>query len=135
MQEQRRFKVVKHSNIPYFLVYSLDNTLWEEIIYYIPPACLCSTLFSCNELLMTDEPCIKNDSIDHPTVSIKKPTSVMLMSSLLFLGALGFLFIIPSPKMSINIDFSSFLKCAAWDKSHRFCLIQRMQSQWNSIFH
>lgn len=127
MQEQRRFKVVKHSNIPYFLVYSLDNTLWEEIICYIPPACLCSTLFSCNELLMTDEPCI--DSIDHPTVSIKKPTSVMLMSSLLFLGALGFLFIIPSPKMSINIDFSSFLKCAAWDKSHRFCLIQRMQSQ------
>lgn len=133
MQEQRRFKVVKHSNIPYFLVYSLDNTLWEEIIYYIPPACLCSTLFSCNELLMTDEPCI--DSIDHPTVSIKKTTSVMLMSSLLFLGALGFLFIIPSPKMSINIDFSFFLKCAAWDKSHRFCLIQRMQSQWNSIFH
>lgn len=127
MQEQRRFKVVKHSNIPYFLVYSLDNTLWEEIIYYIPPACLCSTLFSCNELLMTDEPCI--DSIDHPTVSIKKTTSVMLMSSLLFLGALRFLFIIPSPKMSINIDFSSFLKCAAWDKSHRFCLIQRMQSQ------
>lgn len=127
MQEQRRFKVVKHSNIPYFLVYSLDNTLWEEIIYYIPPACLCSTLFSCNELLMTDEPCI--DSIDHPTVSIKKTTSVMLMSSLLFLGALGFLFIIPSPKMSINIDFSFFLKCAAWDKSHRFCLIQRMQSQ------
>lgn len=127
MQEQRRFKVVKHSNILYVLVYSLDNTLWEEIIYYIPPACLCSTLFSCNELLMTDEPCI--DSIDHPTVSIKKPTSVMLMSSLLFLGALGFLFIIPSPKMSINIDFSSFLKCAAWDKSHRFCLIQRMQSQ------
>lgn len=127
MQEQRRFKVVKHSNIPYFLVYSLDNTLWEEIIYYIPPACLCSTLFSCNELLMADEPCI--DSIDHPTVSIKKTTSVMLMSSLLFLGALGFLFIIPSPKMSINIDFSSFLKCAAWDKSHRFCLIQRMQSQ------
>lgn len=127
MQEQRRFKVVKHSNIPYFLVYSLDNTLWEEIIYYIPPACLCSTLFSCNELLITDEPCI--DSIDHPTVSIKNPTSVMLMSSLLFLGALGFLFIIPSPKMSINIDFSSFLKCAAWDKSHRFCLIQRMQSQ------
>lgn len=127
MQEQRRFKVVKHSNILYFLVYSLDNTLWEEIIYYIPPACLCSTLFSCNELLMTDEPCI--DSIDHPTVSIKKTTSVMLMSSLLFLGALGFLFIIPSPKMSINIDFSSFLKCAAWDKSHRFCLIQRMQSQ------
>lgn len=127
MQEHRRFKVVKHSNIPYFLVYSLDNTLWEEIIYYIPPACLCSTLFSCNELLMADEPCI--DSIDHPTVSIKKPTSVMLMSSLLFLGALGFLFIIPSPKMSINIDFFSFLKCAAWDKSHRFCLIQRMQSQ------
>lgn len=127
MQEHRRFKVVKHSNIPYFLVYSLDNTLWEEIIYYIPPACLCSTLFSCNELLMTDEPCI--DSIDHPTVSIKKTTSVMLMSSLLFLGALGFLFLIPSPKMSINIDFYSFLKCAAWDKSHRFCLIQRMQSQ------
>lgn len=127
MQEQRRFKVVKHSNIPYFLVYSLDNTLWEEIICYIPTACLCSTLFSCNELLMTDEPCI--DSIDHPTVSIKKKTSVMLMSSLLFLGALGFLFIIPSPKMSINIDFSSFLKCAAWDKSHRFCLMQRMQSQ------